>query len=82
MTTALLRYASVPTSLRAGQTPGPGSGGAARDFAGIQSGGRRSNPRLSIVQERTEVLGGTVEVESEKGPGARFTVRFPMEERD
>jgi len=32
------------------------------------------------VQEWTEALGGTVEVESEEGPGKRFTARFPMEE--
>ena len=35
---------------------------------------------LSIVQEWTEALEGTVEVESEKRLGGRFTVRLPATE--
>jgi signal transduction histidine kinase len=38
---------------------------------------------LSIVQELTEALGGTLEVETEKGEGSRFIVRLPRTlERD
>ena len=46
------------------------SEGLAREYEGSGLG-------LSIVQRLTEAHGGTVEVDSEKGVGTRFTVRLP-----
>lgn len=46
------------------------SEGLSREYEGNGLG-------LSIVDELTEALGGTIEVESEKGVGSQFTVRLP-----
>lgn len=49
------------------------SGGLEREYAGVGLG-------LAIVNELVTALGGTVAVETEKGKGARFVVRFPFRE--
>jgi PAS domain S-box-containing protein len=49
------------------------SEGLTREYEGSGLG-------LSNVRELTELLGGTVEVDSEKGVGTCFTVRLPPEE--
>lgn len=36
---------------------------------------------LSIVERLTEQMGGTVEVETQKGEGSRFIVRLPLKNR-
>ena len=32
---------------------------------------------LAVTKEAAEQMGGTIEVETEKGEGSRFTVRLP-----
>ena len=49
------------------------SEGLTREYEGSGLG-------LSNVRELTELLGGTIEVESEKGEGTCFTVRLPPDE--
>ncbi|MCS4152397.1 ATP-binding protein, partial [Salinibacter ruber] len=46
------------------------SEGLGREYEGSGLG-------LSIVDRLTTMLGGTIEVESEKGAGTRFAVRLP-----
>ena len=50
-----------------------GSGGLTREYEGSGLG-------LSIVRELTERLEGTIDVETQKGEGSCFTVRFPLHE--
>lgn len=47
------------------------SEGKERDYEGTGLG-------LALVEELTDMEGGTIEVDTEKGVGSRFTVRFPL----
>jgi signal transduction histidine kinase len=47
------------------------SGGLTRNYLGIGLG-------LPIVRQLVEALGGTIEVQTERGEGAHFIVRLPM----
>jgi signal transduction histidine kinase len=49
------------------------SEGFAREYEGSGVG-------LAVTRAATEQMGGSIEVETEKGKGSRFTVRFPMVE--
>ena len=48
------------------------SGGVRRQYGGVGLG-------LSIVKQLTDALDGSIEVDTEKGEGTCFTVRFPQE---
>ncbi|MFB6099427.1 MAG: ATP-binding protein, partial [Salinibacter sp.] len=51
------------------------SEGVEREYEGTGLG-------LTVTKEVLDQMGGSIEVETEKGEGSRFTVRLPRAEKD